>query len=262
MPTTTAQAQRSGSQRYEIAAVSNALAIIAAMAEKQSISLADAGEAAGVPKSTAYRLLATLQSAQVAEQLPEGGYRPGPEAIRWAIRVIAGLDVRSVALPFMQELRSETGETVNLALIRGSSLVYVEILESPSPFRIAETPGSQAPMHATALGRAIARHLDPSRLAAMLGPEPYEAFTDRTPRTMSEFRQGIAISDGRFTIDLEEVAVGVVCVAAPILVAGRAMGALSVSMPRARCSDARLEEIGLKVAEVASVISGSLATIG
>ena len=126
---------------------------------------------------------------------------------------------------------------------------------------MAEAPGSIAPMHATALGRAIAPHLDASRLAAMLGLEPYGAFTDRTPRTMLEFRKEIAISDGRFAIDPEEVAVGVACVAAPILVAGHVMG-LSVSIPRARCSDTRLGEIGSKVAEVASVISGSLATIG
>ncbi len=245
--------------RYEIAAVTKALAILSAMADQQPLSLADATSAAGVSKSTAFRLLATLQAAEAVEQLPQGGYQAGPAAIRWALRIIASLEVRVAARPLMLELRSQTGETVNLALVRGSNLVYVEVLESPSPFRVAEGPGSIAPMHATALGRAIAPHLDPAQLDSMLGPEPLEAFTEHTPRTIREFRTVMASGDRGFAIDREEAAVGVVCVAAPIFIAGQAIGALSVSMPRARCDDVRLAEIGRKVAQAAALISGGLA---
>jgi DNA-binding IclR family transcriptional regulator len=244
--------------RYEIAAVTNALSILYELAEHQPVSLSDATRAAGVSKSTAFRLLATLQAAGAVEQLPHGGYQPGQAAIRWALSIIDSLDIRMAARPLMTELRSETGETVNLAAVRGSSLLYVEVLESPSAFRMAEGPGTIAPVHATALGRAIAPHLDPAQLELMLGPEPFEAFTERTPRTAREFRATIADQSIGYAVDLEEVAIGVVCVAAPILAGGTAIGALSVSMPRARCDDARLQWAGRRTAAVAAEISNRI----
>ena len=160
-------------ERYSIGAVENALTLLGAIAERDVLGLGDAAEIAGVSKSTAYRLLATLEVAGLAERLPESGYRAGVEAIRWASRLLAGLDVRTVALPTLRRLREETGETVNLALLRDSGLVYVEILESPAAFRMADVPGSAVPIHATALGKAVAVHLEPQQLATILGPEPY-----------------------------------------------------------------------------------------
>ncbi len=260
MAPTTASPSSPPVSRYEVAAVANALAIIAQLAEHQPLSLSEATEAAGVSKSTAFRLLATMQAAGVVEQLPQGGYQPGPAAIRWALRIIAALDIRHAARPLMAELRTQTGETVNLASIRGSSLVYVEVLESPSSFRMAEGAGTIAPVHATALGRAIAPYLDPAQLELMLGAEPFEAFTDRTPTTASAFREAVADQSRGYAVDREEVAVGVVCVAAPIVVAGSAIGALSVSMPRARCDDARLHKIGRRTVEVAARISHALSS--
>ena len=73
-----------------------------AIAEQDVLGLGEAAELAGVSKSTAYRLLATLEVAGLAERLPESGYRAGVEAMRWASRLLAGLDVRTVALPALQ----------------------------------------------------------------------------------------------------------------------------------------------------------------
>ena len=174
-------ARQRQAERYSIGAVENALTLLGAIADRDVLGLGDAAEIAGVSKSTAYRLLATLEVAGLAERLPESGYRAGVEAIRWASRLLAGLDVRTVALPSLRQLREETGETVNLALLRETSLVYVEILESPAAFRMADVPGSTVPIHATALGKAVAVHLEPQLLATILGPEPYERFTARTP---------------------------------------------------------------------------------
>ena len=122
---------------------------------------------AGVSKARV--LLATLEGAGLVERLPEGGYRPGIEAVRWASRLLDRLDVRRVASPLLQRLRDDVKETVNLAILREGSLVYVDILESPSPFRMADSVGVIAPIHATALGKAVAVHLEPARLAAFSG---------------------------------------------------------------------------------------------
>ncbi len=253
-------ARQRQAERYSIGAVENALALLGAIAERDVLGLGEAAEIAGVSKSTAYRLLATLEVAGLAERLPESGYRAGVEAIRWASRLLAGLDVRTVALPSLRRLRDETGETVNLALLRDSSLVYVEILESPAAFRMADVPGSVVPIHATALGKAVAVHLEPQRLAAILGPEPYERFTAATPTTWQAFNASLAPTRTTgYGVDMEEVSAGVACVGAAVLDGGRVVGALSVSAPRARMTDARIEDVGRRLVAVAAEVSMRLA---
>ena len=247
-------------ERYSIGAVENALTLLGAIAERDVLGLGDAAEIAGVSKSTAYRLLATLEVAGLVERLPESGYRAGVEAIRWASRLLAGLDVRTVALPTLRRLREETGETVNLALLRDSSLVYVEILESPAAFRMADVPGSAVPIHATALGKAVAVHLEPQQLATILGPEPYERYTAKTPTTWQAFNAALGPTRATgYGVDMEEVAIGVACVGAAVLDGGRVVGAMSVSAPRARMTDARIEEVGQRLVAVAAEVSQRLA---
>ena len=249
-------ARQRQAERYSIGAVENALTLLRAIAEQDVLGLGEAAEIAGVSKSTAYRLLATLEVAGLAERLPESGYRAGVEAIRWASRLLAGLDVRMVALPTLRRLREETGETVNLALLRESSLVYVEIFESPAAFRMADVPGSVVPIHATALGKAVAVHLEPQQLATILGPEPYERYTPRTPTTWQAFNA--LLGPTRVTgygVDIEEVSLGVACVGAAVLDGGRVVGALSVSAPRARMTDARIGEVGQRLVAAAAEIT-------
>jgi DNA-binding IclR family transcriptional regulator len=251
--------RRHQAERYSIGAVANALALLGAIAERDVLGLGEAAEIAGVSKSTAYRLLATLEVAGLVERLPESGYRAGVEAIRWASRLLAGIDVRSVAMPTLRELRDETGETVNLAILRDTSLVYVEILESPAAFRMADIPGAIAPVHATALGQAVSIHLEPHRLATLLGPEPYERFTPYTPTSWQAFNATLGVARARgYGVDLEEVALGVACVGAAVLDDGRVVGAISVSGPRARMSDARIDEVGQRLVKAAGQVSERL----
>ncbi len=245
--------------RYSIAAASRALALLGALAEQDVVRLDDAAQLLAVSKSTAYRLLATLETSGLAERLPEGGYRAGPGAVRWASQLLAGLDIRTGAAPFLRALRDEFRETVNLAVLRGASIVYVDILESPSAFRMADVPGSLAPAHATALGKAIATRLEPTRLAALLGPEPYHRYTADTATTWEELAPRIDEARVRgYAVDREEVATGVVCVGAPVMVRWIVGGAVSVSAPRARMDDDRLALVGERLVRVTETLSERL----
>jgi DNA-binding IclR family transcriptional regulator len=246
-------------ERYTIEAVANAVSILGAIAGREVLGLGEAAAVADVSKSTAYRLLATLEGAGLVERLPEGGYRAGVEAVRWASQLLGQLDVRTVAAPTLRELRDKTGETVNLAILRENSVVYVEILESPAAFRMADVPGAIAPIHATALGKAVAVHLEPVRLAAVLGPEPYERITSATATTWAELSARLEETRARgFSVDLEEAAVGVACVGAAILVRDQVAGAMSISAPRARMSADRIQEVGTMVREAAERVAQRL----
>ena len=253
-------AQSPSPSRYTIEAVANALSILDAIAGREVLGLAEAAEIAGVSKSTAYRLLTTMEGASLVERLPAGGYRAGVGAVRWAMNLLAQLDVRTVALPILRWLRDETGETVNLALLREASLVYVEVVESTEAFRMAEIPGAIAPIHATALGKAVAIRLEPTRLAALLGPEPYQRFNERTLTSWQELAtdlEGVRLRG--YSLDLEEAELGVACVAAPILVADQVAGAVSISAPRARMNDERVKQVGELLVEATQRIAVRLA---
>lgn len=251
--------RREQAQRYEITAVANALAILGAAAEQDVLSLTDVAKVASVSKSTAYRLLATLEVAGLVEPHPDSGYRAGLEAIRWARRLVERLEIRSVSLPVLRRLSQVTGETVNLAVFRGDELVYVEILPSPDPFRMEDEPGVSVPIHATALGKAVAVHLAPDRLARALGPEPYTRFTSKTATTLTEFNWALeqTRSDG-FGRDIEESVAGAACVGVAIIADGEVAGAISIAAPRARMSDSQLEEAGHLLLDAAGEISDRL----
>jgi DNA-binding IclR family transcriptional regulator len=223
------------------------------------MTFAEAAEIVGASRSTAYRVLVTLEADELVERLPDGGYRAGRRLIAWATRLLSQLDVRGVAGPALLELRDQTGETVNLAVLFNTGLVYTDIIESDSPFRMADNPGSLVPIHATALGKAIGAYLEPARLGRLVGPEPYEALTPHTPVRWAELSARLADARDRgFAIDLEERTLGVVCVAAAILVGGTPIAAISVSGPKVRLDDSRLHEVGQLVATVARNLSQRL----
>jgi IclR family transcriptional regulator, KDG regulon repressor len=260
LPNRDGTAQAPSPSRYTIEAVANALSILDAIADREVLGLAEAADIAGVSKSTAYRLLTTMEGASLVERLPAGGYRAGVGAVRWATNLLAQLDVRTAALPILRWLRDETGETVNLALLREASLVYVEVVESTEAFRMAELPGSVAPIHATALGKAVAIRLEPTRLAALLGPEPYQRLNERTHTTWQELARDLeGVRLRGYSLDLEETELGVVCVAAPIVVADEVAGAISISAPRARLDDGRIKQVGVLLVEATQRIAVRLA---
>ena len=245
--------------RYMIEAVEKSLRILLSLADHPTIGVAEAASIAGVSRSRAYRILTTLESAGLAARMPRHGYRTGAKAVRFATLVLAQLDVRAVSRPTLERLWRETGESVNLAILRGLDLVCTEVLESPSQLRVADTPGTRWPLHATATGRAISAHLDRRLLDAAVGPEPFQAYTQRTATTWTALDARLADARERgYAIDIEESAAGVACVAAALFRDGTVIGGISVTGPRSRLTDGVLEAMAPRVVHAAADISAAL----
>src|SRR5262249_34954975 len=143
--------------RYEIAVLANGLDLVAAIAAKggDGLSTAEATRIIGISRTSVYRLLVTLESRSFVERnADEQTWTLGARLFALASRASAD-KLRQVALAPMRRLLDEESETVNLALFSGSGLVYLETMDSPHPFRMSEGPGDTAPLHATALGKAV-----------------------------------------------------------------------------------------------------------
>ena len=252
--------RKTNATRYSINAVATAMTVFDRVVEDGVVSLDTAAEVAGVSRSTAYRLVMTLVEIGLMERAEGGGYEAGPTAFQWASKLLNQLDVRAVASPYLHRLRDSTGESVNLALLRDSELIYVEVLESPGLLRTVEEPGTKVPIHAAAMGKAVAAHLPPEQLGRILGPEPYEKYTGKSATTWTELIEVLdVVRDDGFALDDEEVSEGVACVAAPLMLNGRVIGAMSVSGPTTRMTPARIRGLGKQVCKVAGDISRVLA---
>ncbi len=231
------------------------------LAEHGEAKLVDFAERLGVSRATAFRVLSTLQRRGYVDHVRAAHvYRLGPQMRALASRSGSSSVIRLAALA-MADLRTLTGETVNLALLRRGMIAYVAIFEGVHSLRMSAKVGDEVPAHSTAIGKAILAALPKSERDAVLGPDPYPAFTRRTITRRKQLDLDLARTLGRgFAIDDEESEVGAACLAAPILGSdGHPLGAVSVSGLAARIPVRSRPELGETVRARCAEITAALA---
>jgi DNA-binding IclR family transcriptional regulator len=149
----------------------------------------------------------------------------------------------------MADLRNATGETVNLIGVQGSRLVYEAVLEGGYALRSLPSLGMTVAAHCSALGKAVLAESPTALREALLGPEPYQRFTEKTITTRRDLDTELeAIRQRGYAIDEEEIETGLTCVAAAIGgTSGRPAGAMSISGLTHRMHRLDLPELGERV---------------
>jgi DNA-binding IclR family transcriptional regulator len=201
------------------------------------LSLQEIARRAKVNKTSALRILFTLEKQGYVNRSAKGSrYQLGAKIIDLARRVIASRDLVQLARPYMKKLHAKFDETINLAVLRESEIVYVEILESGRPFRMAAKITAQVPIHCTALGKCIAAFLPEQQLQSILSSIALSSYTRATITKMDRFRAELQkVHRKRCAIDNEETEVGAYCIGVPILDRrGEPTAALSISGPSYR----------------------------
>jgi DNA-binding IclR family transcriptional regulator len=200
-------------------------------------------EMVGINKSTVHRLLATLEGKRFVERdAATGLYRPGIRLFQMAFLTLEHNDLRRLAAPFLHNLCDQFRENVNLSVLDGTDVVYLDVIESPQRVKLAATPGQRLPAFCTASGKAILAFLPEEKLQDILahGIPRYtqntltteEAFLDDMRRTRE---QGYAISEQEF----ED---GINAIAAPIC--NQPIASVSIAGPAYRLTRERMMEIG------------------
>lgn len=168
----------------------------------------------GLHKSTVSRLLSTLQHEGFVEQDPETGkYRLGLGLISLAGAVLERMDLRRVALPFLEVLAKSTQETVNITVLDRDECVNIERIASPKPIRYAGWLGRRTPLHCTSTGKVLLAYMTPQERCNIL-PATLPRFTEYTitdhqtlARSLEETRkQGYGIAHEEFEEDLSAIA--------------------------------------------------------
>ncbi len=244
--------------RNNIQALDRGLSILELMADGEGeLRVTDIARELGVHKSTASRLLSTLQRHGVVEQNPDSErFRLGHGLVRLAGAVLAELDLVRASRPQLQELAEATGETVNLAVLQGDRVVNIDQIASSSQVVNVNWTGKQTPLHCTSNGKVLLAELPEADRRRILA-RPLPRFT---PRTITDARvlerQLMRIKEDGWAFTLEELEIGLNAVAAPVRAAGgRVVGAVSVAGPAYRVGAQRLPELGEMTRKTAEAIS-------
>jgi IclR family transcriptional regulator, KDG regulon repressor len=251
---------REGARR-RLSSVATAIELLKAFSEDEvEIGISTLARRLGVAKSTAHRLAATLVSENLLEQdRATGKYRLGIALFRLGTLVRRRMNVSEVARPHLFSLRETTNETVHLAILDGSDIMYVYFLESTQAIRMRSDLGLRKPAYCTAEGQAILAFSPPDVVQAVI----HKGLQARTPNTITDAdKLARALESVRArgcAVDDEESEVGVRCVAAPIRNdAGDVVAAVGVAGPVSRLSKRSLSAFMPHVVRTAGAISARL----
>jgi len=148
--------------------------------EEPTLQVAEIAESLGLPRSTTYRYIAALRTHGLVEESPDGkGYRLGGRILELAA-TMSRKPLRDLALPYMERVARETGETVILCALRKHVGVCLEKVDGHHALRVAHELGDTYPLHAGATGKAILAFLDSDVQEAILADVGLPAFTPTT----------------------------------------------------------------------------------
>jgi IclR family acetate operon transcriptional repressor len=205
----------------------------------RELTLAEMTRRTGIPKPTVHRLAGELLTLGLLEG-ERGVYRLGIRMFELGQLVPLQRDLREEALPFMQDLFEATHETVHLAVLDGTEVLYIEKISGHRRVAAGSRIGGRLPAHCTAVGKAIIAVSPPGVLDAVLaaGLTRRTAFTVTVPSVLKKqlaraARVGVAY-------EREESGLGVTCVASPIFRFGeQVVAAISVTGPVTRLDPER-----------------------
>ena len=202
-----------------VQSIERAFSVLGALSDGP-VGVTDLAARVGLPKSTAARMLASLEREGAVEQVPgETRYQLGPRMTTLAAGRQETRGLVAIAHPTLAELAAETGEAAGLSVPDGRTVHYVDQVDSPNPVQVRDWTGSRIPMHAVSSGQVFLAHFGPPALARFLA-QPLDAFTAATltdAGTLIERLRDVR-RDGHAWVR-EEFAEGIASVAAGI--AGR-----------------------------------------
>ncbi len=240
------------------------LAILSSFhSDRQLIGVSELSRELALSRSTAHRYISTLARLGYLQQDPDSRrYRLGPKVLDLGFSAINSMDLREVAAPHLRQLSDKTGYTVNLAILDGVDVVYIERCRTARPGQweidLNLHVGARLPAYCTAMGKAILAFVPEEQREEII---PQIDFAPRGPNTITDpqaFREELArIRESGIAVNNEELAYGLRSIAAPIHShSGEVVSALNLAVHRTMVSmDELIARLGPAVTQTAHDIS-------
>jgi IclR family pca regulon transcriptional regulator len=250
-----------------VGALAKGLAVLAAFdPERPMMAVAELAERAGLNRASAYRIVSLLEEFGFLQRLDQDGrrtYRPGIRVLTLGRAALESLELPSIALPYLQALWQECGQTVNLACLDDTHTLILVRLKTTDIVNIQLFVGSRLPAHCTSVGKAILAWLPEEELRSLIGRLDFGKLTEHTVQGSDQLRRqleevrhrGIAVSD-------QELAIGLRAVAAPVFSGSRVVAAINIAVPAGTIDEGYLETtLGPSVRLTADQISQALTAL-
>jgi IclR family pca regulon transcriptional regulator len=227
--------------RYHVEALARGLAVMTLFTpEEPWLSQTEIARRTGLSPATTLRFVSTLKALGYLEQSPETRkYRPALAVLNLGYAALATLEVREVAAPALQRLSAATRETVSMAVLAGTDIVWIERVDTTDLVTTRVQVGSRLPAYCTAMGKVLLAFLPPARrerLVAQLDLVPVGPNTITSVTSVERLREELErVRAAGYAVQDEELAAGSRNVAAPVFNrGGEAIAAINVSAPPAR----------------------------
>ena len=228
---------------------------------KAPCSVSEIARTIRADKSSVYRILQTLKHRGFVEQIENSKeYVLGVKILTLGSKLLKKMRLVPILRPFLQSLVDKTGETGHLAVLRNSSVVYIDRIECGEVLTVGSAVGNTEPIYCSATGKAILSFLEPEtveNIIEKIDSEGFIKFTGHTIGSASALREELeTVRKNGFAIDNEERYPGVVCIAAPIKDYGdKVVTSIGISGPVSRMNRKKVEllsEIVLGIANGAT----------
>lgn len=247
-------------EQNRVQSLDRAMLILEALGETGGGTLTELATRLEQAPATVYRVMTTLEARGIVEfDAAQQTWHVGAGAFRIGSAFLRRTNIVERARPVMQELMLATGETANLGVENGAHVLFVSQVETHASIRAFFPPGTQSPMHASGIGKALLAQFGAPQLGRIVAGG-LEGFTRRTLTSEAALLDDLAATRARgYAVDDEERNDGMRCVAAPVFNAtGAVVAGLSISGPTARVTPDRIASLGEDVRKAAAELSGKL----
>lgn len=225
-------------------------------------SLTELTQALHLNKSTAHRILASLQCMDYVRQDPESGrYEAAFKLVDLADRLMEQVDVAQMARPHLKNLAARVKETVHFVERDGSEVIYIDKVDPyDHSIRMTSHIGSRMPFYRSGVGKAMAANMSDPEIRTLWENCTIERRTAYTITNLDEFMDEIAeVRRKGYALDNEENEAGVRCIAAALSLDGGSRYAFSISVPISRMDNDRIRELSGIVLAVKAEMDAELA---
>ncbi|MBX6317333.1 IclR family transcriptional regulator [Pigmentiphaga sp.] len=215
----------------------------------------------GVPRTTVFRLLATLERLGFVQRAENGrDYSLGMAVLRLGFEYLASLELTQLGAPLLERVRDEFNLSCHLVVRDGPDIVYVAKAAANTPLASSVNVGTRLPAHATVLGRVLMADMSLEQLRELYPEGVLPTVNAFTPRTVEQLyallqrdrERPYLLHEGFFES-------GISTLAAPVRQEGGAIAAaLGVAMPAVPIEASRLERLARAVCESAAELSALL----
>lgn len=238
--------------------VTRALQVIASLADEPA-SATNVATMTGVSLSTAVRLLQVLEKEGFARRDTADRYHIGARLLSIAYQAVASMDIRQIAAPILRQLNRETGQTIHFAYFDNRTLLYIDKYDGTAPVSMRSRVGLAAPLHCTAIGKAVIAFRPEDERAHLMKGMDYTKYTERTIISPEIYlRELDEVRRRGYALNLGEHEAVVSAVAVPLIQAdGLAEYAVDLAVPNFLVSDDELRSLVPRVVQAAHDIEAS-----